>query len=144
MSVKKAEELFYKGYSCAQSVVGAFAPEVGLTEEEALAVSACFGAGICATRGICGALSGTLMITGLIEKWTIPEQKPVAYEKGKEIMDEFVKEFAHINCAELLEECGATYSEVPSERTEEYYASRPCLGIIKFCAALLENRLKNN
>lgn len=144
MSVKKAEELFYKGYSCAQSVVGAFASEVGLTEEEALAVSACFGAGICAMRGICGALSGTLIITGLREKWTAPEQKPVAYEKGREIMEEFLKEFDHLNCAELLEGCGATYSEVPSERTEEYYASRPCLRIVKYCAALLENRLNNN
>lgn len=144
MSVKKAEELFYKGYSCAQSVAGAFASEVGLSEEEALAVSSCFGAGICATRGICGALSGTLMILGLHEKWTTPEQKPVAYEKGKEVIEEFVKEFAHLNCAELLDESGATYSAVPSERTEAYYASRPCLRIVKYCAALLENRLKND
>ena len=37
---------FLKGYNCSQSVVAAFAPQLGLTEETALRLSAGFGAGI--------------------------------------------------------------------------------------------------
>ena len=37
---------FLKGYNCSQSVVAAFAPQLGLTEEMALRLSAGFGAGI--------------------------------------------------------------------------------------------------
>ena len=37
---------FLKGYNCSQSVVAAFAPQLGLSEEMALRMSAGFGAGI--------------------------------------------------------------------------------------------------
>ena len=37
---------FLQGYNCSQSVVAAFAPQLGLTEETALRLSAGFGAGI--------------------------------------------------------------------------------------------------
>ena len=47
---------FLKGYNCSQSVVAAFAPQIGLTEETALRLSAGFGAGIGRMRGVlrCG------------------------------------------------------------------------------------------
>ena len=46
---------FLKGYNCSQSVVAAFAPQLGLTEEMALRLSAGFGAGIGRMREVCGA-----------------------------------------------------------------------------------------
>lgn len=39
---------FLKGYNCSQSVVAAFAPQLGLSEEMALRMSA--GCGKCAAR----------------------------------------------------------------------------------------------
>ena len=47
---------FLKGYNCSQSVVAAFAPQLGLSEEMALRMSAGFGAGI-AGCGKCAARS---------------------------------------------------------------------------------------
>ncbi len=45
---------FLKGYNCSQSVVAAFAPQLGLTEEMALRLSAGFGAGMAG----CGRCAG--------------------------------------------------------------------------------------
>ena len=44
--VEKAVELFREGYNCSQSVVAAYADLYGFTEEQALKMSASFGAGI--------------------------------------------------------------------------------------------------
>ena len=41
----KAEELFLAGYNCAQSVIGAFCEEYGLSLDMALKMSAPFGGG---------------------------------------------------------------------------------------------------
>ncbi len=41
-----AYQYFLRGYNCSQSVVAAFAPQLGLTEELALRLSSGFGAGI--------------------------------------------------------------------------------------------------
>lgn len=51
---------FLQGYNCSQSVVAAFAPQLGLTEEMALRLSAGFGAGIGRMREVCGAFCGEI------------------------------------------------------------------------------------
>ena len=53
--IDRAVELFKSGYNCSQSVVTAFADLYDLTEEQALRISACFGAGIGGMRETCGA-----------------------------------------------------------------------------------------
>ena len=53
---------FLKGYNCSQSVVAAFAPQLGLTEETALRLSAGFGAGIGRMREVCGAFCGVVTV----------------------------------------------------------------------------------
>lgn len=49
-----AYQYFLRGYNCSQSVVAAFAPQLGLTEELALRLSSGFGAGIGRMREVCG------------------------------------------------------------------------------------------
>ena len=44
--VERAVALFNSGFNCSQSVVAAFADMYGFTEEQALRMSASFGAGI--------------------------------------------------------------------------------------------------
>ena len=51
-------------YNCAQSVVLPFAPDAGLTEEQALRFAANFGGGM-KMASICGAITGGLMVLGL-------------------------------------------------------------------------------
>ena len=56
---------FSEGFSCSQSVLAAFAPELGLDADAALRVSAAFGGGMGRTGGTCGAVTGALMVLGL-------------------------------------------------------------------------------
>ena len=44
----------------------AFAPDAGLTEQQALRVASSFGGGIGGMREVCGAVSGMLMAAGLL------------------------------------------------------------------------------
>ena len=57
---------FLKGYNCSQSVVAAFAPQLGLTEETALRLSAGFGAGIGRMREVCGAFCGVVTVLSMV------------------------------------------------------------------------------
>ena len=62
--VEKANDLFAKKFHCSQAVFAAFAEELGLTEEQALKIGACFGSGM--RKGeVCGACTGALMAIGL-------------------------------------------------------------------------------
>ena len=53
------------GKNCSQAVFTAFATDLGLTEDMALAVSAGLGGGVGRMREVCGAVSGSAMVVGL-------------------------------------------------------------------------------
>ena len=58
--IEKANELFGQKFHCSQAVFAAFAEELGITEEQALKIGACFGSGM--RKGeVCGACTGALM-----------------------------------------------------------------------------------
>ena len=63
--VQLAVELFKQGYNCSQSVVAAFADLYGFNRNQALRMSASFGAGIGRMRQTCGAACGMFMLAGL-------------------------------------------------------------------------------
>ena len=62
--VNKATELYNRQYLCSQAVFAAFSEELGLSEEQALKIGACFGSGMCKGE-VCGACTGALMVLGL-------------------------------------------------------------------------------
>ncbi|MEG2849533.1 MAG: C-GCAxxG-C-C family protein, partial [Bacteroidales bacterium] len=62
--VLRAVELFKMGYNCSQSVVGAYADIYGYSLEQALLMSASFGAGIGRMREVCGAACGMFLLAG--------------------------------------------------------------------------------
>ena len=79
-------------HNCAQAVLIPFAEELGLTLEQANALSAHFGSGMRA-GATCGALTGGLMALGLLGK-------------GPEVAQAFWKDFKEeagaTNCVDLL------------------------------------------
>ncbi len=52
-------------HNCAQAVLEAFAPECGLTQEQAAKLGAHFGSGM-KIAATCGAITGALMVIGLL------------------------------------------------------------------------------
>lgn len=62
--INKATEFYAQNYLCSQAVFAAFSEELGLSEEQALKIGACFGSGMCKGE-VCGACTGALMVLGL-------------------------------------------------------------------------------
>lgn len=136
---ERARELFLQGCNCAQSVICAYAPELGLTKETALRLASGFGGGLGRMRSVCGAVTGMTMVLGLKYGYSDlqdPEQKKETYALTQRLIKKFRACNGSILCAELLgEEEG---SHIPSARTQQYYQERPCAALIACAADLLE------
>ena len=131
-------KLFAEGRNCSQAVFAAFAPDLGLSEEMALAVSIGLGGGVGRMREVCGAISGSAMVVGL----KYPElDKTEVYQLVRQIMDEFKKTNHSIVCKELLGLVEAEKSSTPEARTPEYYKKRPCVKIVEDAALATEKVL---
>ncbi len=142
--VAKAVELFGEGYNCSQSVVAAYADIYGFTKEQALKMSASFGAGIGRMRETCGAACGMFLLAGLETGSTDPKD---AAGKGANyaVVQNLAARFREINgsivCAELLglrekKDIGIGSPTQPQERNAEYYKKRPCVEMVRTAAQL--------
>ncbi|MGN0595589.1 MAG: C-GCAxxG-C-C family protein [Hominimerdicola sp.] len=138
---QKAMELFKQGYNCSQSVIGAWAEEMGLDLETALKISSGFGGGIGRMREVCGAFSGAVMVLGLKYGNTIGSD---AKAKGAnyQLIQKFAQRFKEENgrntiiCRELLGLSGSS-EPTPAARTNEYYKKRPCVEMVGIASGLL-------
>lgn len=65
MHDKIAYETFTNGFNCAQSVISAFAPELGISRELSLKLATGLGAGVNYNGNTCGAILGAYVILGL-------------------------------------------------------------------------------
>ena len=83
-----------QGFNCAQAVLTAFAPELGLPEETAAKVAALFGTGM-KIGSACGAYTGGLMVLGLagLKDADTAAEYTEAFRKLEEGL---------LDCAELL------------------------------------------
>ena len=141
---EKAANNFREGYNCAQSVLLAFANQVGLKEDEALKLASSFGGGMGRLREVCGAVSAMFMIAGILKGYTEPNNDIVKANHYKLIQDlaaEFKLKHGTIICRELLGLDGTEFSPIPSARTDEYYKERPCEEFIKCVAVIVEEDL---
>ena len=146
-SSKKAElakALFHKGANCAQAVLGAFAEECGLTEEEAFRIASGFGGGISRLREVCGAVSGMVLTANFLcgqSDITDKAEKDSHYSRIRELTDSFQAELGSVVCRVLLGlEKQQSDSPVSETRTAEYYRKRPCSEIVALAAAILERK----
>lgn len=103
--VNEALSRFKEGFTCSQSVFGAFAESFGLDRKIALRISQAFGGGMARMGETCGAVTGAFFVIGL--KHGRDEGEDVqAKEKTYEIVREFVRKFVSlygsILCRELL------------------------------------------
>lgn len=131
---------FLKGYNCSQSVVAAFAPQLGLTEEMALRLSAGFGAGIGRMRDVCGAFCGVVTVLSMVYADPAdPKDKSRMYALVQQAAEQYrARNGGSIICRELLAKAGAAPAggTAAEERTAEYYKKRPCPELCRICADL--------
>ena len=145
--VARAVELFKSGFNCSQSVVAAFAPLYGYTQEQALRMSASFGGGIGRMRQTCGAACGLFLVAGLETGSTDPtdrEGKAANYALVQQLGEQFKAANGSLICADLLGlNKAADTPPTPEARTEQYYAKRPCSQIVEEAARIWADYLKN-
>lgn len=131
---------FLKGYNCSQSVVAAFAPQLGLTEEMALRLSAGFGAGIGRMREVCGAFCGVVTVLSMVyADPTDPKDKSRMYALVQQAAEQYrARNGGSIICRELLAKAGAAPAggTAAEDRTADYYKKRPCPELCRLCADL--------
>jgi C_GCAxxG_C_C family probable redox protein len=142
--VGKAVALFKEGYNCSQSVVAAYADVYGFTKEQALKMSASFGAGIGRMRETRGAACGMFLLAGLETGCTDPksaEGKGANYAVVQDLAAKFRDINGSIICAELLglrekKDTGIGSPTQPQERNAEYFKKRPCVEMVRTAAQL--------
>lgn len=144
---KQAKCLFEQGFNCAQSVFTAFCDETGLDKNTALMLSSPFGGGIGRMREVCGAVSGMMMVAGILYGNTDPkntEKKAEIYKLARNLADQFKAENGSIVCKELLGLTKKENSHIPQERTEAYYKKRPCAQLVEQAATIMEQYIESN
>jgi len=146
--VARAVDNFMAGYGCCQSVVAAFSDLYGLDETLAKKIAAGFGGGVGRLRMMCGAVSGIVMLVGLDcgqTEGSDREGKSACYKVVQDLLAKSKEENGSLICAEILGIQGhakAPCSYVASERTAEYYKSRPCAAKVESAARIFANYLK--
>lgn len=132
------------GYNCAQSVLGAFAQELGLDSELAHKLSSCFGGGM-RMGATCGALSGALMVIGLAMGYS--EVNQTAKELTEQHCLSFIARWKEVigdtNCKGIL---GLDVS-IPEQRQkgrDEGVFARYCPNCIEQSVEMLEEALAKN
>jgi C_GCAxxG_C_C family probable redox protein len=152
--VEKAKRLFKEGgYNCCQAVVLAYNDIFGIDDQTAAAVSSGFGGGMGRMREVCGAVSGMVMLAGLIRPATDPTVKDwrtANYALVQEMAGEFKEINGSIVCKELLGlvPMGSSQqvpqeSPEPSDRTPEYYKKRPCEELVGISARIVGEKIKS-
>ncbi len=147
--VIRAVENFMQGYGCCQSVVAAFADLYGLDETMAKKIAAGFGGGVGRLRMMCGAVSGIVMLVGLDcgqTEGSDRDGKSACYKVVQDLLARSKEENGSLICAEILgiQGCEKAHSNyVASERTAEYYKTRPCAAKVESAARIFADYLKN-
>ena len=139
-----AAELFANGYNCAQAVALAFCDLTGFSKEQTAKMLAPFGGGFGRLREVCGAVSGMTFVYGCLYGYEAPdpEAQMKVYETEQALAAQFKEKAGSIVCREILK--NPPSNPVPSPRTEEYYASRPCVRMVYTAANILESYITQN
>ena len=141
---EKAAELFMTGSNCAQAVVLAFGDLTGLSADFAMKMSSSFGGGMGRLREVCGAVSGMLMVLGLLYGYTENGEddcnKKACYAIVQDLAGKFREEVGSIVCREILK--NPPSDPMPTPRTAEFYKTRPCVRMVMTAARILDDYIE--
>ena len=143
---EKALQAFTDGANCAQAVVIAYADALGIDEKTAARLGSSFGGGIGRLREVCGAVSGMMMVYGLLKGYDDlkdPAAKKAHYQNVQALAAQFREENGSIVCRELLDlRKNEKTDPTPTPRDANFFHSRSCAGFVQCAARLLDEALK--
>lgn len=140
-----AAELFVGGYNCAQAIAVAFCDEIGMNREQAAKLASSFGGGMGRMREVCGAVSGMLLVAGMLYGYDTPgddSAKKAHYERVQALAGSFREQIGSIVCREILK--NPPSDPTPSPRTQEYYKNRPCARMVYTAAKIMDAYIREH
>lgn len=136
----RAEELFNQKYNCTQSVLMTFTDQGGMNEETAARLAACFGGGLARRGEVCGAVTGALMVLGILLAKPTPEGKEGNYQLAQEFMHYFENRHGTLLCRHLIG-CDLTNPEGRQQAEDTGVTRTICPALVRDAAAILEYML---
>ena len=135
---------FGNRFHCSQSVLAAYAQELGLTEEQALKIAYCFNAGM--RRGeVCGACSGALMVIGALFGQSDKDDLD-SRAHANALTDRFLERFRELNgsyiCNEILG-CDISTPEGAAYAKSHGLFTTTCRDMVALAVKILEEILES-
>ncbi len=135
----KALSYFKEKFHCSQSVLAAYADDLGLSEEQALKIAYCFNAGL--RKGeVCGACSGALMVLGMIYGQSDKNDLD-SRNRANQMTDRFLNRFKELNgsyiCNDILG-CDITTQEGIAYAKKHELFSTTCSDMVALAVKVLE------
>ena len=140
-----AGEWFLQGYNCAQAVTVAFCDVTGLEPDFAAKLASSFGGGMGRMREVCGAVSGMLLVAGLLYGYETPGDdvsKKEHYTRVQYLAGQFREQVGSIICREILKNPPSDPN--PTPRTAEFYQKRPCARMVMLGAKILDDYIREH
>jgi C_GCAxxG_C_C family probable redox protein len=134
-----AEELFERGFNCAQSVLAVFCEKYDADYDTAVRAAAGFGGGF-GCGEVCGALSGAIMAVGQKYGPTEPEdaaEKENCHARTAEAVDRFRARCGAVRCGDLLG-CDASTPEGRELYEAENLRAKICVPAVTGAVEILE------
>jgi len=142
----KAAELFASGFNCSESVLLTLTKEFDKPTNLIIpSIATGFGGGIGRTGSTCGALTGAIMVVGLIVGRNKPselEKRDTVYELASKMITDFEKEFGSSLCKNLTK-CDLRTPEGYEKFHSEKIRETVCLKFVKWSANYAIRLMRN-
>lgn len=128
------------GYNCAQSVLYAYGPGLGLDAETSLKVATGLGAGMGRRGEVCGAVTGGILALGLKYGRGARQDRLATeetYRKTLELMARFEKRHGSCLCRVLIEGCDLRTEEGQLYFKEHDLLHKTCMGCVQSVVEIL-------
>jgi C_GCAxxG_C_C family probable redox protein len=140
-----AVEKFLSGYNCAQAVLFAYGPDLGLDTETALKIATGFGGGMGRRGEVCGAVTGGILALGLKcgrggqQERSVAE---VAYQKTRDLMAAFERTHGSCTCRTLLGGCDLQTPQGQQHFKEQDLLHKTCAKCVQTVGEILAGILE--
>lgn len=138
--VHQAGSYYREEFLCSQSVLMAYAPQLGIELKDAAKIAAPFGAGMSRMGWTCGAVTGALMVIGMHyghEVGSDIETKELMYKKVREFLSEFEGRNGSVVCSKLLGRNIRRPNELEAAREDGLFESI-CTGFVSDAVEIVE------
>jgi C_GCAxxG_C_C family probable redox protein len=139
-------ERFLSGYNCAQAVLFAFGPDLGLESETALRIATGLGGGMGRRGEVCGAVTGAILVLGLKFGRDSRQDRSATertYQKTRDLMAAFERRHGSCTCRALLDGCDLLTPQGQQHFKENELQRKTCAQCVETAVELLEGLLES-